>query len=127
MITGFDHIHLYSGDMEKMKKFFEDFFGGKEVGRGEMRGYPILRMDVHEVRINIFGVDPRAKQFEPGRGNRGLDHMAFKVRDFDSTLSDFQKKAVRITRGPEVSPRGNKFAFIEGPDGISIELVEEIK
>jgi len=126
MITGFDHIHLYSGDIEKTKQFFVDFFGGQEVGRGEMRGYPILRMDVQGVRFNIFGVSPQAQAFQPGKGMRGLDHIAFKLTDFDSTLADFQKRGVKVTLGPQRSPRGNQYAFIEGPDGISIELVEQI-
>lgn len=126
MITGFDHVHIYSSDMERTKKYFGDFFGGKEVGRGEMRGYPVLRLDVQGVRFNIFGVDPKANQFTPGKGNRGLDHIAFKLTDFDSTLADFQKRGIKVTLGPNVSARGNKYAFIEGPDGISIELVEQM-
>jgi len=54
------------------------------------------------------------KGFEPTRG-RVVDHLAFSVNNLNQTLERLRKDGVKVTDG----------AFIEGPDRIRIELVEE--
>lgn len=125
MITGFDHIHYVSKNIEEMAKYFERIFGGKEIGRTEARGYPMIRMDVFGVTISFLGTEPNAGQLEPGKGSRGLDHIGFRVKNMDETLEDLKKKGVRVAIGPNVTPAGVKFAFIDGPEGIRVELVEK--
>jgi catechol 2,3-dioxygenase-like lactoylglutathione lyase family enzyme len=127
MVTGFDHVHIFCGDMEKAKRFFEDFFGGKEVFRGETRGYPMIKIAVTGgITVNIFGVDSKKAQLDAGKGNRGLDHVGFKATDLERTVEEMKKKGIKVTIPPTVSPTtGTKYAFIEGPDGMVIELVEK--
>jgi len=127
MITGIDHIHYVSNNMEEMTKYFKDIFGAKEISRGEARGYPLIRMDVFGVTISFLGTDPGAGQLEPGKGLRGLDHIGFKVRNLDATLEELKKKGVKILLGPNVTPAGIKFAFIGGPEGIRVELLEKVQ
>ena len=125
MITGFDHIHYISNNIEEMAKYFERIFGGKEIGRVEVRGYPMIRMDVLGMTISFLGTEPNAVQLDPGKGKRGLDHIGFKVKNLEETLEDVKKKGVKVAIGPSVTPAGVKFAFIDGPEGIRIELVEK--
>jgi catechol 2,3-dioxygenase-like lactoylglutathione lyase family enzyme len=124
MIMDFDHVHVICGNIEKAQKFFEDIFDGKVFSRDEFRGFPIVRMKVKGVTLSLLGTDPYAGQLEPGNGSRGLDHFGFKVRDLENTVNDLKKKGVKVTLGPEVTPIGTKYAFIEGPEGIRIELME---
>ena len=125
MITGIDHIHYISNNLEEMVKYFANIFGGKEVSRGEARGFPLIRMEVCGVTISFLGTDPAAGQLEPGKGLRGLDHIGFQVKNMEATLEELKKKGVRILLGPNVTPAGLKFAFIGGPEGIRIELIEK--
>ena len=125
MITGFDHIHYVSTNIEEMAKYFEKIFGGKEIGRTEARGYPMIRMDVSGMTISFLGTEPNAGLLDPGKGKRGLDHIGFKVKNLEETLEDVKKKGVKVAIGPNVTPAGVKFAFIDGPEGIRIELVEK--
>ena len=125
MITGIDHIHYVSNNLEEMVKYFKDIFGGKEISRGEARGYPMIRMDVFGLTISFLGTESGAGQLEPGKGSRGLDHIGFKVKDFEATLEELKKKGVKILVGPNVTPAGVKFVFIGGPEGIRIELLEK--
>ena len=124
MITGLDHIHYVSNNMEEMVKYFADIFGAKEISRGEARGYPMIRMNVFGVTISFLGTDPGAGQLEPGKGLRGLDHIGFKVKNMDAALAELKKKGVQVLLGPNVTPAGVRFAFIGGPEGIRIELIE---
>ena len=124
MINGLDHVHIMCGDVEKSVKYFEDVFGGKVESRGELRGFPMIRMDVKGVFINFMGTDPKAMALEAGKGSRGLDHFGFNVKGLEKTVEDLKKKGAKISAGPGVTPAGVKFAFIDGPEGIRIELVE---
>ncbi|MGA2959247.1 MAG: VOC family protein [Thermodesulfobacteriota bacterium] len=124
MIDGLDHVHILCGDVAKSVRYFEEVFGGRVESRGELRGFPMIRMDVKGVFLNLMGTDPKAAALEVGKGSRGLDHFGFKVKDLEKTVEDLKKKGARISAGPGVTPAGVKFAFIDGPEGIRIELVE---
>ena len=124
MIAGLDHVHIMCGDVGKSVKYFEDVFGGKVESRGELRGFPMIRMEVKGVFINLMGTDPKAGMLEPGKGSRGMDHFGFTVKNLEQTVEDLKKKGAKVSAGPNVSAAGVKFAFIDGPDGIRIELVE---
>jgi lactoylglutathione lyase len=124
MITGWDHVHFVCEDMEGMVKFFADIFGGKETSREEVRGLPMIRMEVHGLTVSFLGTQPHSPMLQPGKGNRGLDHVGFKVANLDQTLEEFKKKGVTLNAGPGVTASGVKYAFINGPEGIRIELIE---
>ncbi|MBM4332324.1 MAG: VOC family protein [Deltaproteobacteria bacterium] len=124
MITGFDHIHIICGNMEEAVQYFEKIFDGRVVSRGESRGFPLIRMDVHGAPVALLGTEPGAGQLIPGKGSRGLDHFGFKVKDIEQTAVDLKKRGAKFSIEPTVTPSGLKIAFIDGPEGTRIELVE---
>ncbi len=125
MIVGFDHVQIYCGDIEKAVDFFRDVFDGKEVSRQKRPSDLMVRMDVHGVIISLITVPPGGGQLDPGRGKTGFDHIGFRVREIESTLEEMKKKGVRITTELAAYPNGTKVAFIEGPEGVRIELFEK--
>ena len=62
---------------------------------------------------------------EPSK-NHAIDHLGFSVDHLQETLQRLKKDGVKVTDGPH-SILGGKInsAFIEGPDHIRIELLEE--
>ena len=50
----------------------------------------------------------------------GLDHLAFKVDDLDKALDEARKAGRRTIL--EMKANGSRWAYIEDPDGIWIEL-----
>jgi lactoylglutathione lyase len=120
MILKIDHIHFYSGDIEKMAAYFRDVFGATEISRDERS----IRMDVKGSPLNIMTLDPKTEQFETGKNRRGLDHIGFLVKDIEAMLEEMKKKGVRISTDLKVLPGGAKMAFVDGPEGIRIELME---
>jgi len=125
MITGFDHVHIQSGQMEETVAYFRDLLGGSVISRGESQGFTFIRMEVQGTTVAIREVDPVAAQFEPATGKRGLDHFGFTVDDMEKTLDELTKKGARILAGPNISPLGLKYAFIAGPESLQIELIEK--
>ncbi len=124
MNASLDHIHFYCGDIEKTEAYFRDVFGGKELSREKRPNSVLIRMDIQGSVLALMGVPPESGQFETGKGKRGLDHIGFKVKDLHAALDEVKAKGVRITQDLTVLPSGLKMAFVEGPDGIRIELLE---
>ncbi len=124
MITGWDHMHVVCGDLEGAVKFFVEHFHGKETSRGVIRGLPMVRVDVMGLDVAFIGTDPKSSLLQVGKGQRGLDHMGFKVDDLDKTLQELTAKGITLNTQPGVTAAGGKYAFINGPEGIRIELLE---
>jgi catechol 2,3-dioxygenase-like lactoylglutathione lyase family enzyme len=140
----FGHIHLLSKDPIAAGDWYVKEFGLASRGRGArsrqaqfFRGYQIgpsasLMMD--NVNIIIFPMEYAKKEwpdlwkgrtdFESTKGHT-TDHIGFGVDNLDQTLERLQKDGVQVTDAPRSVAGGKvKFAFIEGPDRMRIELVE---
>jgi catechol 2,3-dioxygenase-like lactoylglutathione lyase family enzyme len=124
MIRGLDHVHVICGDVQEAVRYFKEVFEGQEVFRGELRGLPMVRVDVKGVVVALMGTEPGSGQLAPGKGSRGLDHFGFKVKDLQKTFEDLKKRGAKFSIGPSVSTTGVRYAFVDGPEGIRIELVE---
>ncbi len=120
----FDHIHLFTRDPEAMAKYFEDMLGA-EVIRSVAGGQP--RIDLKLGGANIFILDvsgnPKAAEGAP-HPYRGLDHFGLECKDIDKVCAALKAKGAKFTRGPETIRPGTRIAFIEGPEGVSVELLE---
>ncbi len=55
----------------------------------------------------------------------GFNHMCFAVEDLDATLASLKAAGVKM-RNKGMEFRDYKMAFIWGPEGITIELVENL-
>lgn len=117
-------MHFMCGDVEEAGKFFVDILGGKEVSRGAIKGWPTMWLDVCGVSVILMGSDPQAPLLEIGKGNRGLDHFSLKVSDIEDTVAGLKEKGALFSTEIATTKAGNKFIFMDGPDGIRIELIE---
>jgi catechol 2,3-dioxygenase-like lactoylglutathione lyase family enzyme len=140
----FGHIHLLSKDPIAAGEWYIKEFGLARRGRGVpsrephfFRGYqigPSISLMMDDVNIIIFPMEYAKKEWpdlwkdrtdlESTRGHT-TDHIGFGVDSLDQTLERLKKDGVKVTDEPRSVAGGKvKFAFIEGPDHIRIELVE---
>jgi hypothetical protein len=64
------------------------------------------------------------KTFEPTKG-RVVDHIGISVPNLDEAIAKLRKEGVNVTDEPRAIAGGKvKFAFIEGPDKMRIEIIE---
>ena len=124
MITGFDHVHFMCGDVEEAGRYFVDILGGSEVSRGAIKGWPTMWLDVSGVSVILMGCDPKNPPLEIGKGKRGLDHFSLKVSDIENTVAELTEKGAHFSTKIAATATGDKFIFMDGPDGIRIELIE---
>ena len=120
----FDHIHLFSRDPEATAEFYARMFGA-EVIRSLPQGKPRIDLKLGGANIFILDVsqDPRAAP-GPGHPHQGLDHFGLEVKDIDATCAELKAKGAIFTRGPETIRPGTRIAFMSGPEGVSIELLQ---
>lgn len=120
----FDHIHLFSRDPEATASFYEKMFDA-QVTRSTVGGKP--RVDIKLGGANIFVLDvsgdPKAVA-GPAHPHQGLDHFGLEVKAIDAVVADLKAKGAVFTRGPETIRPGTRIAFLTGPEGVSIELLE---
>jgi lactoylglutathione lyase len=130
-IFHFDHLHLRSADPDAMARFFETMFGA-EVTRGVYPSgtlYPgqmRVMMRVGGQKILIAPTHPHdAMTPAPPFPYYGLEHFGFTVEDLDATIAELREKGAEVAVGPLTRDAGTYLAFIRGPEGIMVELVQQ--
>jgi lactoylglutathione lyase len=120
----FDHIHLFSRDPEATAAFYERMFGA-EVIRSMQQGKPRIDLQLGGANIFILDVsqDPKAAA-GPAHPHQGLDHFGMVVTGIDAVCADLKAKGAVFTREPVTIRPGTRIAFLTGPEGVSIELLE---
>ena len=121
----YDHTHFKCSDPEKTVAFFKDNFGAKEVIRFEVNGMSIVTLDIGGLWYNFSpkrpgeSVDPRT---QPAR--YGVYHIALKTRDLAAETARMKARGVKFIQEAAQANPTTKFAFVEGPDGIPIEIIQ---
>jgi lactoylglutathione lyase len=120
----FHHMHLRSPDPEATAQYFERMFGA-EIVRSTQQGKP--RIDLKLGGANIFiapvtsGDGVNAPPVTP---YQGLDHFGLQVSGIDAIVADLKSKGAQFTMEPTTIRPGVRIAFMRGPQGVSIELVD---
>ena len=65
------------------------------------------------------GVNP-----PPRSPYQGLDHFGLTVSDIDAIVAELKAKGAEFTREPTTIRPGVRIAFLRGPEGVSIELLD---
>jgi lactoylglutathione lyase len=119
MIVGLHHMHVVCSDLAATERWFVDGLGADLVERRESRGLPTSELRLAGMRLLL-----RASATDLASEPRyGLDHFALHVDGVDALVEQLRSRGVDIARNPADSPT-NRVAFIRGPDGLVIELVE---
>lgn len=111
-----DHRHLIVDDVAKTAAFYENTLGAKRVESLELRGVPIVRLDLNGLTLTVSG------QLVPGV----RDHIGFEVEDFDAAITDLQAKGVEFVVQP-TDLGFAKFAFIKDAAGTTLEVLHRVQ
>jgi catechol 2,3-dioxygenase-like lactoylglutathione lyase family enzyme len=138
----FGHLHLFSADPVAAGEWYQKYLGANRRStrppsreprfyRGVQIG-PSVSLTSDNVNIIIYPVEYTKKAYadqwkgktelESTRG-RVVDHLSFSVDNLTQVLEKMRKDGIKVT-ATDLASNKLKFAFIEGPDKIAIELVE---
>jgi lactoylglutathione lyase len=118
------HTRYRVNDLERTIRFYCDVLGLKEVRRHKSpRGSELVFLKApasdEEIEICQFaGSGP--VQVPPD-----LTHLAFEVDNLDEFGKHLEKFGLKYSDGPTRSSSGTVFAFIDGPEGYEIELIQK--
>ncbi|MCY4095666.1 MAG: VOC family protein [Gammaproteobacteria bacterium] len=117
------HIHLMSHDAMHAGRFYESMFGAKIEESSGANGLPRCNMHLGDQTILISTVDSDVTQQASGPHTcLGHDHIGLRVKDVVAAVQDLTAKGAKVTMQPRSNGRAT-IAFIEAPDGVSVELV----
>lgn len=120
-----DHIHFRCSDYEQTLAFFREHFQAKEVSRLEVQGKKMVTLEIGGARYSFsppFAGDIVEEKREPLR--YGVYHIAFQTDSIVADVSRMKARGVKFTQDIQENRPGVKCAFLEGPDGMSIELLQ---
>ena len=118
------HTRYRVNDLERTVKFYRDVLGLAEIKRHKSpRGSELVFLKTpgseELIEITCFPAGGSV-QVQPD-----LTHLAFEV----ASLAEFEKHlaahGLKYSDGPTTSSSGSTFAFIDGPEGYEIELIQK--
>jgi len=142
----FGHLHLFSEDPVSAGEWYMKYFGATRRGnpatppsreprfRNGFQIGPSMSLMMDNVNIIIYPIQYSKQAYPdhwkgqtaiaPTKG-RVVDHVGFSFDNLSEALERMRKDGVKVTDEIRSIAGGKiKFAFIEGPDNIRIELVE---
>ena len=117
---GFHHVHLSSPDPGATLAWYRDTFGGEADSlKGRLDG--LLFGDVW-----LFVSRETEARLASTEG-RSVDHLGFVTPDLDAAAIAMRRQGVAFQQDPLAPDHGRssaRQAFVSGPDGVRIEVVE---
>ena len=124
MKSKFTYVGIRVTNLQRSIDFYSKILGMKVSGRGKIeqtRGETVglqSEKDGFVLELNYYEESsPYNTEYNVGEG---LDHLAFKVDDLDKALEEARKAGYRTLL--EMKADGGRWAYIEDPDGIWVEL-----
>ena len=85
---------------------------------------PSVRLKLGGANVYLRPARAGESLVPPGASIFGADHFGLRVADVDATVAELRKRGVFIEVEPWDFSPGSRIAFIKGPDGVRIELVQ---
>lgn len=120
----FDHVHLVSKDPHAAAAWYVDKLGGRIAKTVDRRGAPQIYISFGNAYVIVRGERPGESTDDRPGLQWGVDHFGMQVQgDFDAFCTGLKKKGVTFSMEPEDINPTTRIAFIDAPDGVSVELL----
>jgi len=118
----FTYVGIRVKDLDKSVDFYSRILGMKVTGRSKIeqtKGETVgLESNGFTLELNYYRKEsPYYTEYVVGEG---LDHLAFSVDDLGKALDEARAAGCRIIS--EMKANGSRWAYVEDPNGIWIEL-----
>jgi catechol 2,3-dioxygenase-like lactoylglutathione lyase family enzyme len=118
-----DHVHLRSRDAVRAAGFYVETFGAEEVKR--IGGDTVQRVVLDLGGLTVFIEQAPAETAPAGPTPcLGIEHIGLCVDDIEAAMADLAARGVPVRTGITERGPGLRIAFVEGPDGALIEILE---
>jgi catechol 2,3-dioxygenase-like lactoylglutathione lyase family enzyme len=108
------HTHLMSADVESAVRFYTEHFGGEVVADLEFAGARNVFVRVGRGALHFYDQPPN---------RRGpVNHLGMCVDDLEACVAELEADGFRPR--PIVDTGMGRYAMVEGPDGVLLEVFE---
>jgi len=120
----FDHVHLVAKNPQATAAWYVDKLGGRIVRSLDVKGAPQIYVSFDGFIVIVRGQRPaESAAVKPGL-QWGVDHFGVRVKgDFDGFCQGLRTKGVTLGLDPTDFNPTTRIAFINAPDGVSVELL----
>ena len=120
----FDHVHLVAQDPQATADWYVGKLGGKIVRSLAVKGAPQIYVSLGGFIVIVRGERPAERAAVKAGLQWGVDHFGVRVTgDFDSFCAGLRKQGVTFSLDPTDFNPTTRIAFINAPDGVSVELL----
>ena len=122
----FHHIHLKARDPEATVAWYQRAFGFTVVDKIQRpAGDLFISCKSSDGTMVIISGAKTGETLGPGdaRTHLGLEHFAVATDDFDRDFAHLTSVGATVLEKPVTTPAGVRFAFVQGPDDVRIELM----
>lgn len=113
----------YVEDLDRSIAFYRDVLGL----RFKLRGAGYAEFDTGGVRFGLFERAKLPELIGRDAGSPGPDgEIVFIVRDVDAETRRLREAGVEVLTGPIDRPWGHRTVHLADPDGLIVELAQEI-
>jgi catechol 2,3-dioxygenase-like lactoylglutathione lyase family enzyme len=121
----YDHVHLRSPDPEATAAWYERMFGAEVIRSVMSNGIERTDIRLGGVAVFIAKVPESATLAEkPENSFVGLDHLGLRVNNIDDVCAELKAKGAEFTVEPKTIRPGVRIAFVRGPQGVLIEILD---
>jgi catechol 2,3-dioxygenase-like lactoylglutathione lyase family enzyme len=120
----FDHVHVISKEPHASADWYADKLGGAITKTATVHDAPQIYVSFGEAFIIVRGQRPGELAKDKPNLEWGADHFGFQVKgDFDEFCAGLRTKGVKFSMEPTDINPSTRIAFVDAPDGVSIELL----
>ena len=116
-----EHVHVKTKDPQSTAKFYMEALGATLIDATHENTR--FRVNLHGLTLNISD----HIEYQTRQQRYGLEHFAVQTDDLDGTVAKLKAKGARVLEemiSPIPAHKGTRICFLEGPEGVQLELIE---
>jgi len=121
----FNHIGIKCSDQAAAVKFYTEVLGLEVIFEVEILGRRCIFVGKGPLQIELEEVKTKT-QAPAGPPEIGLYHLAFKVEGIEARADELKSRGAEFLIPPFQIRPTRKTAFIKAPDGVLVQLVEDL-
>ena len=128
MFNSIHHVAIICSDYEKSKHFYTSILGMKVISENYREERESYKLDLRlpnggQIELFSFPHPPKRPNFPEALG---LRHLAFNVDSVEVTADYLVSKGIAVEPVRVDEYTNKKFTFFNDPDGLPLELYEQI-
>ncbi|MCY1702565.1 VOC family protein [Deinococcus sp. SL84] len=117
----FKHVSFLTRDLDRTLAFYA-LLGARPLKRlRTAEGYGRAVLDLGGGRVQFFQIAGET----PVPHTHWAEHLALEVPDLLAVVAQLENAGHHLTREVQLSPGGRPMAFVQDPDGRSVELLQQ--